>query len=80
VPAELDYVEAGNGSVGHVTGIDFMFDPRLVDVAIPSWRVAARVRHLDMTSPLRLARKLLSSGADLTLTVAALGATPLMGC
>src|ERR1700722_9205777 len=51
VPAELDYVEVGNGSAGHVTGVDFMFDPRPVDVAIPSWRVAARVRHLDMTSP-----------------------------
>jgi glyoxylase-like metal-dependent hydrolase (beta-lactamase superfamily II) len=75
VPAELDYVEVGNGSAGHVTGIDFMFDPRPVDVAIPSWRVAARVRHLDMTSPLRLARKLLSSGADLTLTTTTVDGT-----
>jgi glyoxylase-like metal-dependent hydrolase (beta-lactamase superfamily II) len=68
VPAELDYVEVGNGGAGHVTGIDFMFDPRPVDMSIPSWRVAARVRHLDMTSPLRLAHKLISPGADLTLT------------
>ena len=75
VPAELDYVEVGNGSAGHVTGIDFMFDPRPVDVTIPSWRVAARVRHLDMTSPLRLARKLLSAGADLTLTTTTVDGT-----
>jgi glyoxylase-like metal-dependent hydrolase (beta-lactamase superfamily II) len=70
VPAELDYVEVGNGAAGHVTGIDFMFDPRPVDMAIPSWRVAARVRHLDVTSVPRLARKLIAPGADLTLATA----------
>jgi glyoxylase-like metal-dependent hydrolase (beta-lactamase superfamily II) len=75
VPAELDYVEVGNGAGGRVTGTDFMFDPRPVNMAIPSWRVAARVRHLDMTSPLRLARKLLSSGADLALTTTTDGGT-----
>jgi hypothetical protein len=61
VPAELDYVEVGNGSAGHVTGIDFMFDPRPVDVAIPSWRVVITLRevgrpateiHLDPVSAL----------------------------
>lgn len=26
VPTELDYVETGNGSRGHVSGVDFMFD------------------------------------------------------
>jgi hypothetical protein len=56
VPTALDYIEKGDGSAGHVTGVDFMFDPRPVDTAIPAWRVAARVRHFDMTSPLRLAR------------------------
>jgi glyoxylase-like metal-dependent hydrolase (beta-lactamase superfamily II) len=66
VPADLDYLEIGNGSRGHVTGIDFMFDPRPVDMDIPSWRVATRLRHLDLTSPLRLARKLLAPGADVT--------------
>jgi hypothetical protein len=54
VPAALDYIEKGDGSAGQLTGVDFMFDPRPVDMAIPAWRVAARVRHLDMTSPLRL--------------------------
>jgi glyoxylase-like metal-dependent hydrolase (beta-lactamase superfamily II) len=67
VPAALDYTEKGDGSAGHVTGVDFMFDPRPVDTAIPAWRVAARVRHFDMTSPLRLARKLTARGADVTL-------------
>ena len=76
VPAELNYVEIGNGGAGHVTGSDFMFDPRPVDMTIPSWRVAARVRHLDVTSPLRLAHKLLAPGADLTLTTSTLDGTP----
>jgi glyoxylase-like metal-dependent hydrolase (beta-lactamase superfamily II) len=67
VPAELDYTEVGNGSVGHVTGIDFMFDPRPVDMAIESWRVATRLRHFDLTSPLRLARKLTRPEADVCL-------------
>jgi glyoxylase-like metal-dependent hydrolase (beta-lactamase superfamily II) len=67
VPAALDYTEVGNGSVGHVTGIDFMFDPRPVDMAIGSWRVATRLRHFDLTSPLRLARKLTAPGADVCL-------------
>jgi hypothetical protein len=67
VPTALDYTEKGDGSAGHVTGVDFMFDPRPVDTAIPAWRVAARVRHFDMTSPLRLARKLTARGADVTL-------------
>jgi len=70
VPTELNYLEVGNGSIGHVNGIDFMFDPRPVDVSIPSWRVATRQRHFDLTSPLRLARKLLASDADLTLGIA----------
>jgi glyoxylase-like metal-dependent hydrolase (beta-lactamase superfamily II) len=75
VPAELDYVEVGNGGAGHVTGTDFMFDPRPVDMTIPSWRVAARVRHLDVTSPLRLAHKLVAPGADLTLTASTVDGT-----
>jgi glyoxylase-like metal-dependent hydrolase (beta-lactamase superfamily II) len=66
VPQELEYTEVGNGSIGHVKGIDFMFDPRPVDMPIPSWRVATRQRHLDLTSPLRLARKLMTSSADVT--------------
>ncbi|MCE7003741.1 MBL fold metallo-hydrolase [Kibdelosporangium philippinense] len=64
VPTELDYTEIGNGSTGHVKGIDFMFDPRPVDMAIPAWRVATRVRHFDLTSPLRLVRAMLVPGAD----------------
>ncbi|MEV0068615.1 MBL fold metallo-hydrolase [Amycolatopsis sp. NPDC050768] len=66
VPTELDYVEIGNGSRGHVSGVDFMFDTRPVDTDIPSWRVAARLRHFDLTSPLRLVRKMLAPGADVT--------------
>ena len=68
VPTELDYLEIGDGGRGHLTGIDFMFDPRPVDLDIPSWRVAARLRHLDLTSPLRLARKLLAPDAQITAT------------
>ena len=30
VPTELNYLEVGNGSIGRVNGIDFMFDPRPV--------------------------------------------------
>src|ERR1700722_4766227 len=45
VPTDLEYTEVGNGSVGHVTGTDFMFDPRPVDMAIESWRVGTRLRH-----------------------------------
>ena len=41
VPADLDYVEISTGSAGHLTGIDFMFDPRPVDVPIPSWRASS---------------------------------------
>jgi glyoxylase-like metal-dependent hydrolase (beta-lactamase superfamily II) len=41
-----------------------MFAPRPVDQAIPAWRVAARQRHLDLTSPLRLAHKLLAAASD----------------
>jgi len=48
-------------------GIDFMFDPRSIKTAIPSWRVATRQRHFDLTSPLRLARKLSTPGADVSL-------------
>jgi glyoxylase-like metal-dependent hydrolase (beta-lactamase superfamily II) len=66
VPQELEYTEVGNGSVGHVKGIDFMFDPRPVDMPIPSWRVATRQRHFDLTSPLRLVRKLMAPSADVT--------------
>jgi hypothetical protein len=66
VPVNLYYVEVANGSAGHVNGIDFMFDPRLVDMPIPSWRVATRQRHFDLTSPLRLARKLIADGADVS--------------
>ncbi|MFF4591683.1 MBL fold metallo-hydrolase [Amycolatopsis sp. NPDC001319] len=66
VPTELDYVETGNGSRGHVSGVDFMFDTRPVDTDIPSWRVAARLRHFDLSSPLRLVRKMLAPGADVT--------------
>jgi glyoxylase-like metal-dependent hydrolase (beta-lactamase superfamily II) len=66
VPADLDYVEISTGSAGHLTGIDFMFDPRPVDMPISSWRVATRQRHFDLTSPLRLARKLIAAGADVS--------------
>ncbi len=73
VPVRLDYVETGNGSSGHVTGVDFMFDPRPVDMDIPSWWVLARQRHHDLTSSLRLIRKMVAadvtveSDVDLTL-------------
>jgi glyoxylase-like metal-dependent hydrolase (beta-lactamase superfamily II) len=60
VPVELSYTETSDGVSGWLKGIDFMFDPRPVDRAIPSWRVAARQRHLDLTSVLRLARKLIA--------------------
>lgn len=63
---ELRYVEIGDDGAGHVDGVDFVFDPRPVRTAIPSWRVAARQRHLDLTSPSRLARKLLSTDAKVT--------------
>ena len=66
VPSDLDYVEIGNGSRGHVTGTDFMFDPRPVDLDVPSWRVAVWLRHFDLTSPLRIAHALLAPGADVT--------------
>jgi glyoxylase-like metal-dependent hydrolase (beta-lactamase superfamily II) len=66
VPTDLDFTEVGDGSRGHVTGVDFIFDPRPVDVDMPSWRVAARLRHFDLTSPLRLARRLTAAGADVT--------------
>jgi glyoxylase-like metal-dependent hydrolase (beta-lactamase superfamily II) len=69
VPTELDYVEIGDGSRGHLTGVDFMFDPRPVDMDIPAWRVAARLRHLDLTSPLRLAHQLIAPGAEITTEV-----------
>jgi len=59
VPVNLDYTEVGDGLAGHVVGVDFMFDPSPVDMPIPSWRVAARQRHIDLTSPLRIARKML---------------------
>jgi glyoxylase-like metal-dependent hydrolase (beta-lactamase superfamily II) len=59
VPVNLDYAEVGDGLAGHVVGVDFMFDPSPVDMPIPSWRVAARQRHIDLTSPLRIARKAL---------------------
>ena len=67
VPTKLHYLEVGNGSAGYVDGIDFMFDPRPVSMSIPSWRVAARLRHLDLTSVLRLATKLLSPAADVVI-------------
>jgi glyoxylase-like metal-dependent hydrolase (beta-lactamase superfamily II) len=67
VPTKLDYRETGNGSVGYVDGIDFMFDPRPVSTPIPSWRVAARLRHIDLTSVPRLAAKLLAPAADLVI-------------
>jgi hypothetical protein len=76
VPTALDYTEKGDGSAGQLTGVDFMFDPRPVDMAIPAWRVAARVRPLDMTSPLRLARKLTERGADVTLEDGEAGGSP----
>ncbi|MEV6611193.1 MBL fold metallo-hydrolase [Kutzneria sp. NPDC051319] len=64
VPTKLHHTEIGNGSFGYVDGIDFMFDPRPVSTAIPSWRVAARQRHIDLTSVPRLAVKLLAPAAD----------------
>ena len=67
VPTKLQYREIGNGSVGYLDGTDFMFDPRPVKTVIPSWRVATRQRHFDLTSPLRLVRKLLAPGADVSL-------------
>jgi glyoxylase-like metal-dependent hydrolase (beta-lactamase superfamily II) len=65
VPVNLDYTEVGNDRAGHVVGVDFMFDPSPVDMPIPSWRVAARQRHNDLTSPLRLARKMLHGDVGL---------------
>ena len=62
VPVNLDYTEVGDGLAGHVAGVDFMFDPAPVDMPIPPWRVTARQRHIDLTSPLRLARKALRGG------------------
>src|ERR1700722_14930189 len=59
VPVSLDYTEIGDGLAGHVTGVDFMFNPSPVDMPIPSWRVAARQRHIDLTSPLRIAGRTL---------------------
>jgi glyoxylase-like metal-dependent hydrolase (beta-lactamase superfamily II) len=67
VPTKLHYTETGNGSAGYVDGIDFMFDPRPVSMVIPSWRVAARLRHIDLTSVPRLATKLLAPAADVVI-------------
>ena len=67
VPTELDYTETGNGSAGYLDGVDFMFDPRPVSTTVPSWRVATRQRHLDLTSVLRTVHKLMAPGADVTL-------------
>jgi len=64
VPVNLDYIEIGDGLSGHVAGVDFMFDPSPVDGPIPSWRVAARQRHIDLTSPLRIARKILRGDVE----------------
>jgi glyoxylase-like metal-dependent hydrolase (beta-lactamase superfamily II) len=82
VPAQLDYVETGNGSRGHVDGVDFMFDTRPVNTPIASWRVATRQRHNDLISPLRIARKLLAPEADVSvddavLTLREVGRPPL---
>lgn len=68
VPAHLSYVETGNGSVGHLDGVDFMFSPTPVDVAISSWRVAIRQRHIDLTSVLRFAHKLMAPDVDVSLS------------
>ena len=65
-PTELRFTEIGDGDAGWVDGVDLMFAPQPVRTAIPSWRVAARQRHLDLTSPLRLLRKLLAQDADVT--------------
>jgi glyoxylase-like metal-dependent hydrolase (beta-lactamase superfamily II) len=65
VPVNLSYTEVGDGLAGHVAGVDFMFNPAPVDMDIPSWRVLARQRHIDLTSPLRIARKLLSGGVEI---------------
>jgi glyoxylase-like metal-dependent hydrolase (beta-lactamase superfamily II) len=67
VPAKLQYNEVGNGSIGSVDGVDFMFNPKYTRASIPSWRVATRQRHFDMTSPLRMLRKVQAPGADVTL-------------
>src|ERR1700684_4347801 len=56
VPAELEYTEVGNGSAGHVTGIDFMFDPRPADMAIQSWRGGPPPRGTAPTPPPPAAR------------------------
>ncbi|HEX3722173.1 MAG TPA: MBL fold metallo-hydrolase [Nitrolancea sp.] len=64
VPVNLGYREIGDGLAGHVAGVDFMFDPSPVDMPIPSWRVAARQRHIDLTSPLRMARKMLRGDVE----------------
>jgi glyoxylase-like metal-dependent hydrolase (beta-lactamase superfamily II) len=66
VPTDLHYTETGDGSRGFVDGVDFMFNPQHVHTALPSWRVGARLRHLHITSPLRLARALVAPGADVT--------------
>ncbi|MFC0434109.1 MBL fold metallo-hydrolase [Kutzneria buriramensis] len=81
VPTKLHYTETGNGSAGYVDGIDFMFDPRPVSMAVPSWRVAARLRHIDLASVPRLATKLLAPAADLvidgsTVTLREIGRPP----
>lgn len=66
VPTELHYTETADGSRGFVDGVDFMFNPVHVSVRLPAWRMAARLRHLHVTSPLRLASALLAPGADVS--------------
>jgi hypothetical protein len=65
-PTELRFTETGDGDAGWVDGVDLMFASQPVHTAIPAWRVAARQRHLDLTSPLRLLRKLMAPDADVT--------------
>lgn len=68
VPSHLEFREVGDGSRGHLEGTDFMFNLTPVDMAIPLWRVATRQRHIDLTSVLRIAKKLADPAADVTLT------------
>ncbi|MFC4945135.1 hypothetical protein [Pseudonocardia sp. GCM10023141] len=65
--ARLAYTEIGNGTRGHLEGVA-LAGSDAVDGPVAEWRVAARLRHLDLTSPLRLARMLARPRCAVTAT------------
>ena len=67
---KLRYTEIGNGMTGSINGADLLFNPRVIQSAIDAPRVLARNRHIDLLSPLRLARKLIDGKGTPTVAIA----------